>query len=187
MPNRRTVLTLAGTSAVGMSLLAGCSGVISSQRTRTATPTGTPTDTPTETPIEASTTHSYEAITGTWTGSTYDEDDPRFEHSHAKLEISKEDGTVGEEIGTLQLLVEEGGEVHCESTLTAHDAAPPTTFWLNVDGDSFPCSKHRRYRFQTATPDELEWYIRYSSGSYRQVTDLSRQDGREDGTPTTRG
>lgn len=156
--NRREFLKLTRTSAT-MSLLAGCSEANRSQQT--------PTDTPTP-------TYSYKAITGTWSGSTYPEDSPQYEHSHAKLEILKEGATLGEEVGALKLLVEKGGEVHCESTLTAQDSDPPTTFWLNVEATDYPCSSHIRYRFQPATPNKLEWYITYDGESYRRVDDLSR-------------
>lgn len=175
--HRRTFLTLGGTSAGTMCLLAGCSVA--------DRPRQTPTDTQGYLPEP---THSYEAITGTWTASTYPEDSTDFEHSHAKLEIVTESATPGEEVGTLTLFVEKGGEVHCGSTLTAYDADPPTAFWVNVDADSgdYPCFTHLRYRFEPVAPNRLEWYITYNGGFDRQVPDLSRPTGREAAMPTTR-
>jgi hypothetical protein len=79
-----------------------------------------------------------------------------FEHSQAVLEISRDDVRHGEALGTLTLYVERGGAVQCDSTLTAHDTAPPTPLWPNVDGDDYPCNQHIRYRFQLATPNRSE-------------------------------
>lgn len=158
--SRRQVITTVGeTAVIG---LAGCSEIVSSGPT-----------------------YSYGAMTGTWTASTYPEDSDYFVHSHAQLEVTKDRATAGEEVGTLTLFVEKGGEVHCESTLTAHDSDPPGTFWLNVDGNDFPCSSHLRYRFQPATPNKLEWYITYDKEDYRKVSDLKRANRRESATPTT--
>lgn len=197
--SRRRFLRYTGT--MGLVGAAGCSGggsatdttetetaieteTATETPTATATPTATETSTDTATPTDTP-TYSYERITGSWTAPTYEEG--VAEHSYVKLEISEEAAKPREETGTLKLLVKKDGEVHCKSTLTAHESDPPKTFSLWANADNFPCDSHMLYEFEPAGPKELKWYLVYRDGGITEFWNLlSQENGQEGAHSTTR-
>lgn len=89
--------------------------------------------------------HSYEDIMGVWT--TREASRPEDKHSLKKVAFRTKCASFGEEVGTVQLLEEKGGDVVCTGTLLAHHSDPPT-YWVDVESNGYPCSAHLRYRYR---------------------------------------
>lgn len=154
--HRRKFLRL-GASAVTTSLLAGCSEVVSPDPT-----------------------YSYEAITGVWNG----ESPPgRRLHDWATVAFSSKEGAVGEEIGKVKFLEKRGGDVVCQSSLTVRHSDPPT-YWVDVEGGSYPCGTHQRYRFKYKPHknrdfgSRLLWFLTHDNEDiYHREASLKRKSG----------
>lgn len=158
--HRRKFLTMAGVSAVTPSLLAGCSGITSSEPK-----------------------YSYETITGVWHGET---PPGRRIHEWATVAFNSNQAAVGDEIGIVKFLEKKGGDVLCESTLTVRHSDPPT-YWVDVQGGSFPCDTHQRYRFKHRPHEDREfgsrllWFLTHNDEAIYHREALLTQKASESG------
>jgi hypothetical protein len=150
--HRRNFLGL-GASAVTTSLLAGCSGVVSSEPT-----------------------YSFEAIVGVWSGETYEE--TVLVHDMARVEITTETAKAGEVVGSVRFIDKQENDVVCSGSMLAHHSDPPT-FWMGVQGEGLPCKAIARVRFlYKPEHDKILWFTRtVQRDSYESTTTLNPESG----------